>query len=113
VSRPDPVVAPARTVLRPDRVTTIHEPEAPTRPPAPEPRPPSYEAPVARPLVPPPVERLPAQARAHLDVHIGTIEIHPVDAVASAPTVAPALAPAAAGGFDEFLALRRYETWAR
>jgi hypothetical protein len=68
---------------------------------------------VARPLVPPPVERLPAPARPHLDVHIGTIEIHPVESVASAPAVAPAPVPAVAGGFDEFLALRRYESWAR
>jgi len=79
------------------------------------PRPPVYtEAPLARPLVPrPPVERWPAPAPARLDVHIGTIEIHPVETLAPAPAAATAPTPMTAGGFDEFLALRRYEPWVR
>jgi hypothetical protein len=79
------------------------------------PQTPSYtEAPVARPLLPPPpVERMTAPARARLDVHIGTIEIHPVETLAPTPAAAPPPAAAIAGGFDEFLALRRYEPWAR
>jgi hypothetical protein len=59
------------------------------------------------------VERVDAGPR-RLDVHIGTIEIHPAEPVVA--TDAPPLqvaVPAADGGFADFLSLRTYEPWVR
>ena len=77
---------------------------------------PAAEPPAARPVPRPPVRVIPApSAPPGLDVHIGTIEIHPVET--TPPTVSGAAARpstvAAAEGFGDFIALRTYEPWAR
>jgi hypothetical protein len=76
---------------------------------------PAAEPPTVRPVPRPPAGVIPAPSVPRgLDVHIGTIEIHPVETTPPAVSGEPARPStvSAAEDFGDFIALRTYKPWA-